>query len=255
MEGWIKTHRKLMDSQIWQNPVGLKIWMWCLFKASHQDKEILIGRKKVLIKAGQFIYGRMAAAEELEQSPSTVRNWVDFLKQDNYIDIKSSNKYSVVTIVNWTEYQQMDIKVDNTRTTPGQHQDTNKNIYNIYTVNNRAKPSVFETKKTGTTDMADALLATLEKKKATGPGRNQPEWMRHALEVAEKLKIDWKHPELVQENIKVRWFSLFKKMSWGKLQSAYSFCFDYPNKPDSAGLVKLFFWAVSENGRQLKSQN
>ena len=243
-----------MDSKIWDNPIGLKVWMWCLLKASHKEKKTMIGRTTTIIKPGQFIYGRAIAAEELRQSPSTVRNWMAYLNQDNYLDIKTTNKFSIITIKNWEEYQKKDNKKDNKRTTTGHIQECIKKEL----INNRAVPSVDNLSgkvdnppKRGMSDIADALSSSLDKMKKSKPARNVPEWMQHALEVADKLHIDWNHPELIQNNIKPRWFSLFKKKSWGELQSAYSFCYDYPNPPDSAGMVKLFFWKSGHKDLQL----
>jgi len=294
MIGWVKIHRKIMNSKIWNNPIGLKVWMWCLLKTSHEDRIITVNKIKVPIKPGQFVFGRKLASKELHQPESTIRNWMLWLKTNNYIKIKPTNKYSVITIINWKKYQKKDNRksrtTENKATTKdkntlpkakrsgqqngqqeilikndkignnkiketkkgqlsGQHLDTYKNVLRNNNINNRATPSVDNSSekvnnppKRGMSDIADALQSRLEKMKKTKPARNVPEWMQHALEVADKLHIDWNHPELVKENIKPRWFSLFKRKPWGELQSAYSFCYDYPNRPDSAGMVKLFFW-------------
>jgi len=205
----------------------------------------MINRQKVSIKPGQFITGRESFGESVSMSPSTAWFWLLQFKADSMIDIKPTNKYSIVTIKKWIDYQNLTSDL----TTEKQQKNTNKNVKNNKYINNRATPSVDNSSekvdnppKRGMSDIADALQSRLEKMKKTKPARNIPEWMQHALEVADKLHIDWNHPELVKENIKPRWFSLFKRKPWGELQSAYSFCYDYPNRPDSAGMVKLFFW-------------
>ena len=129
-QGWIKLHRKIVDNKIWANSDGLKVWLWCLLKASHNKVTILVGRQNVNLDDGEFIFGRLSASEELCMSPSTVRNWITFLKQDSYLDIKSNNKYSIITIKNWNDYQSLDSKVDNKIKTNEKQIDTNNNDKN-----------------------------------------------------------------------------------------------------------------------------
>lgn len=134
MNGWIKLHRKLLENPIFSNEKGLKVWIWCLLKANHADQEIYLGMKKITLKSGQFVFGRESAGGQLKMAYSTVRNWITILKQDSYIDINSTNKYSIVTINKWSDYQLADTKEDNkiktNHTTDGQQMDTDKNIEN-----------------------------------------------------------------------------------------------------------------------------
>lgn len=70
MEGWVKLHRKLLTSQIFSNEKLLRIWIWCLLKASYQDYSQLVGTQNVELKSGQFVFGRKKAAEELKMNES-----------------------------------------------------------------------------------------------------------------------------------------------------------------------------------------
>lgn len=134
-QGWIKIHRQLLGSNIFQNEKLLKIWMWCLLKATHTEREQIVGRQKVQLKEGQFITGRHAAAAELGMAPSTAWDYLKLLENEDCINIKSNNKFSVVTIVNWDFYQgqdeKSDSKSDSKKTTNGQQMDTNKNNKNV----------------------------------------------------------------------------------------------------------------------------
>jgi len=116
-DGWIKLHRKIFDNPIWQNEKALKIWIWCLLKANHKQNHILFSRQQIPIKKGQFIFGRKKASQQLKIPETTIYFWINYLKVNSYIDIKSTNKYSIITILNWNEYQTIDSKVDNKRTT------------------------------------------------------------------------------------------------------------------------------------------
>lgn len=134
MQGWIKVHRKLLTSEVFRNEKLLKIFMYCLLKATHTDHDFLVGKQIVSLSPGQFVFGRKKAAQELEMNESTVRDYMNVLKKQSIIDIKSTNKYSVITIVNWGFYQTDDEKPDskhaNKMTTEYQQNDTYKNVKN-----------------------------------------------------------------------------------------------------------------------------
>lgn len=57
------------------------------------------------IEPGQFLTGRISASQELNIKPTTVRNKMNQLKRKKYIDLYTTNKFTIVTIVNWNTYQ------------------------------------------------------------------------------------------------------------------------------------------------------
>lgn len=110
--GYIKVSRDLLGSRIFGNEKLLKVWIWCLLKAAHKEHEQMIGMQKVLLRPGQFVFRRPRAASELGLTESTVWRLMNFLKAENSLDIKTSNKYSVVTLINWGFYQGLEATVD-----------------------------------------------------------------------------------------------------------------------------------------------
>lgn len=134
-QGYIKLHRQLLDTDIFENPKLLKVFIWCLLKATHTDREQRVGRKIVKLKQGQFIFGRAKASLELDIPQSTIWDYMKLLENRRTISIKSNNKYSVVTIENWGLYQNNDnfptAKPTAKPTTNGQQMDTNKNVKNV----------------------------------------------------------------------------------------------------------------------------
>ena len=135
MNGWIKLHRELIGKPIFENEKLLKVWVWCLMKATHTEREQPVGRQIQKLIPGQFITGRHKAGEELSMPPSSAWAYMNMLKDNGSLDIKSNNKYSVVTIENWSFYQDpgdlSDNNPDNKWTTNGQQMDTNKNVKNV----------------------------------------------------------------------------------------------------------------------------
>lgn len=139
MSGWIKLHREIKDKAIFDNEKLLKTFIWCLLKATHTEHEQLIGRQKVPLKSGQFVTGRNKASVELNMSPSTTWEYLKILESNKSINIKSNNKFSIISIENWGLYQSEEEKADNkpnnksdTKSTTNRQQiDTNKNDKNV----------------------------------------------------------------------------------------------------------------------------
>lgn len=135
-KSYIKLFRKLLKSPIWENEKALKIWLWCLLKATHIEREQLVGQQVVHLEKGQFVTGRKKASEELKMNDRTIYDYFKLLEKLQMIRIKSNNKFSVVSIEKWEEYQIEELKEqqqnNNKATTNQQQTNTNKNIKNIY---------------------------------------------------------------------------------------------------------------------------
>jgi hypothetical protein len=133
-DGFIKLHRKLLSSPTFDNPNLLKVFIYCLLKASHCKHIQIVGLQNIPLLPGQFIYGRDKAGRELRMKPSTAHRYMLCLKSCGNVDIKANNKFSVVTVANWEVYQSVfenvDSNPDNKWTTNGQQMDTNNNVNN-----------------------------------------------------------------------------------------------------------------------------
>lgn len=114
---WVKLYRKLLQSPIFENEKALKIWIWCLLKASYKDREQLVGLQVVNLKSGQFIFGRKKASEELRMTESIIYKYIKLLEDLQMISIESNNKFSIVTVEKWEDYQIEDLKSNNKVTT------------------------------------------------------------------------------------------------------------------------------------------
>ena len=80
-ETWIKLYRKIMKSPIWENEKALKLWIWCLLKATHEDREQLVGQQIVELKKGQFVFGRKKASDEIQMNENTIYKYIKLLEK------------------------------------------------------------------------------------------------------------------------------------------------------------------------------
>lgn len=170
MEGWIKIHRQILGSAIFENPNLLKVWIWCLCKATHKPREQMVGLKLVPLEAGQFVTGRKAAAKELGVTESSFYKYIKTLESVGMVSLKSNNKFTVVTIEKWALYQsdnsESDSKVtaeeqqsNNKGTTKEQQSNTNKNVKNDKNVKNVKKIYIEPP------ELNDAILSFIEFRK------------------------------------------------------------------------------------------
>ena len=101
MQGYIKLHRKILDNGVFADAELLKVFVWCILKAN-TTPNVVYGRK---VDVGEFITGRITASEELHLKPSTIYKRLQKLKTQGYIDISSTTKNSLITVVNYKSYQ------------------------------------------------------------------------------------------------------------------------------------------------------
>lgn len=120
MEGWIKLHRKMINWE-WYNDINVKVvFLHLLLTANHEDKKW----QGIEIKRGQKITSLSHLAEETKLSVKQIRNVLNKLKSTGEITSKGTNKYTIITIVKYNDYQikeeNKDMQTDKRRASKGQ---------------------------------------------------------------------------------------------------------------------------------------
>jgi hypothetical protein len=110
--GYVKLWRKSIDAGWLSNHKLWAFWCWCLMKASHKEYELIVGCQKVHLMPGDLIFGRKKVSKELKLSEQTIRTFLDFLKTSQNITIRTTNKFSVISIVNWRTYQEEENEIN-----------------------------------------------------------------------------------------------------------------------------------------------
>lgn len=146
-KGYVLFYRDIMNHAIFTDPYLYKLFSYCIFKASHRDREVLIDNNVINIKKGQFVWGRKVATNELnlnsppkyQLSESTWERKLKTLEKLSIINRKTNNKYTVVTIENWEVYQttkqqseqQNEQEMNSKRTADEQQMNTDKSLKGI----------------------------------------------------------------------------------------------------------------------------
>lgn len=126
MNGWIRLHRKFLEWEWFKVDEMVKIFIFLLLSANHQDGKW----QGIEIKRGQLITGINSIHQKTGISHQTIRTCLKRLEKTGEINKQSTNKYSIITICKYDEYQdseQATNKQTNKRITSNQ-QATNKQL-------------------------------------------------------------------------------------------------------------------------------
>ena len=161
MEGWIKIHRKITDWEWWGKPEMIKLLILFICKANIEDKMW----QGLLIKRGQFVSSLDALRVESGFSIQKIRTCLKRFENTQEITIKSTNKYSIVTICNYesyqiscSDYQQAEQQTNNKQTTNEQQQ-----LKNIKNIRKKESSTIVEPKKSFSLTPAENLQKRKDK--------------------------------------------------------------------------------------------
>ena len=101
METWIKLYRKFSEWEWFNISEMVHLFIYLLLNANNSENEW----RGIKVKRGQLITGRNNLSENTGISSQTIRTCLNRLKSTNEITIKSTNKYSIITICNYEVYQ------------------------------------------------------------------------------------------------------------------------------------------------------
>lgn len=104
--GYVRLWRKTLDSGLLQHPTAWQVFGYLLMTATSKPHKRIIAGVMTEAKPGEVITGRERLAEKLGLSVQQVRTALNLLKKLEIITITSTNKYSVISLVNWDAYQQ-----------------------------------------------------------------------------------------------------------------------------------------------------
>jgi len=131
-QGYVKIYRKFEEWEWYNDTNTFRVFFHLLIHAEHKDGKFN-GHE---IPTGSLVIGRKALSSKLGISERQVRTALSHLKSTNEITIKTTNKFSICTIVNWSKYQssdqqdgqQNDQQVTNKRPTNDQQTTTSKEV-------------------------------------------------------------------------------------------------------------------------------
>lgn len=147
MEGFIVLHRKILAWEWFNDSNMVHIFLFLLLSANHKDNKW----RGINVKRGQLITGRLKIKAKTGISEQSIRTALTNLQNTGEITIKVTNKFSLITIVKYDDYQnkvkKQPTKQPTTNQQTNQQLTTNNNDNNFNNENNKTKEILTADKK------------------------------------------------------------------------------------------------------------
>lgn len=166
--GWIHLHRKIQECVIWDSNEKFdcrSAWIDLLLLANHEDKKIIFDGKPITVQKGQRITSIRNLADRWHWSIDKTSRYLKMLESENMITRESDNRRTLLTIVNYSLYNDVpntdedtdkdtdkDTPRTPTSTQPEHQQVTNKNNKNDKNEENDKNNNIPPTPLTGEWD-------------------------------------------------------------------------------------------------------
>ena len=102
--GYLKLWRALQDWEWYTDSKMVHLFIHLLIRANIRDEKW----RGVEVKRGQIIVGRRVLSAETGISQQSIRTCLNRLKSTNEVTIKTTSKYSIITILEYEKYQSND---------------------------------------------------------------------------------------------------------------------------------------------------
>lgn len=113
MSGYIKLHRDIEHHWIWQNPRRTQWWIQLIFMAAWETQQVSFGNETFTLQRGQIATTYRILTGRFSCTNQTVFNFLAILEKHNMIIKETSQKMTLITIVNYDRYQQDSVASEN----------------------------------------------------------------------------------------------------------------------------------------------
>lgn len=143
-QGWISVHRQLEDHWLWEDKPYAKgqAWVDLLMLANHEDNKFLLGNELMEVKAGSFVTSISKLCKKWGWSNTKVIKFLDVLEAEKMIKRKSDTKKTVITIENYSVYQESKTKKRRKNDAETMQKHTNNNDNNENNIIYNADPQL-----------------------------------------------------------------------------------------------------------------
>ena len=102
--GWIKIYRSILDWEWWSDRNTRDLFIYCLIAANHDTTRW----KGNVIERGQFVTSLSKLSFETGLSVNEIRNALQHLISTHELTSETTNKYTIITICNYADYQDVE---------------------------------------------------------------------------------------------------------------------------------------------------
>ena len=132
-EGWVCFHRKIAEWEWYTKPGMFHLFSHLVIMANHKDGSW----QGIPIKRGQYLTGRKSLSKATGMTEQSIRTCLKRLESTGEISQKSTNRFSVITICKYEDYQ--DVKKEANQQSTSNQPATNQQLTTNNNVNNENK--------------------------------------------------------------------------------------------------------------------
>ncbi|EOB7323544.1 DnaD domain protein [Staphylococcus aureus] len=108
MTGWISIDRSIQNHWLFKEKrtfSKFEAWIYLLMEANHSKVKVPIGNQIVTVERGQRLTSILTLSDLFNWSRFKVKTFLDLLESDGMLEVKTTSKYTLITIVNYDFYQ------------------------------------------------------------------------------------------------------------------------------------------------------
>ncbi|HCZ8613757.1 TPA: DnaD domain-containing protein [Staphylococcus aureus] len=108
MTGWISIDRSIQNHWLFKEKrtfSKFEAWIYLLMEANHSEVKVPIGNQIVTVERGQRLTSILTLSDLFNWSRFKVKTFLDLLESDGMLEVKTTSKYTLITIVNYDFYQ------------------------------------------------------------------------------------------------------------------------------------------------------
>ena len=149
--GYIKLHRKITRWEWYDDPETFRVFIHLLLMANYEDKRW----HGILVRRGQLLTSRKTLAKETHLSEQKIRTALNHLKSTNEITIQSTNKWSLITVEKYSDYQVIHNEINQQDNQQANHQPTSNQPQHKKQKEGKEKKNVITTARARTREDVD----------------------------------------------------------------------------------------------------
>ncbi|EUK19900.1 DnaD domain protein [Staphylococcus aureus] len=108
MTGWISIDRSIQNHWLFKEKrtfSKFEAWIYLLMEANHSKAKVPIGNQIVTVERGQRLTSILTLSDLFNWSRFKVKTFLDLLESGGMLEVKTTSKYTLITIVNYDFYQ------------------------------------------------------------------------------------------------------------------------------------------------------
>ena len=108
MTGWISIDRSIQNHWLFKEKRTFSKFEACIYllmEANHSKAKVPIGNQIVTVERGQRLTSILTLSDLFNWSRFKVKTFLDLLESDGMLEVKTTSKYALITIVNYDFYQ------------------------------------------------------------------------------------------------------------------------------------------------------